>query len=124
MTPHDRMAQIIRALAWARFIAPNEARLQEQVAFALKSDGIVAAREFVLSQRDRPDFFVPTDGADGIAVELKVQCDAKELLRQVGRYAEHARVVGIVAAAVSHHVLQLPATIGGKPLVSIQLRSF
>jgi hypothetical protein len=112
--------QTITALRSRRFTCADEAELQSAVAAALSSAGLGYTREARLSARDRVDFMI--DG--GIALELKVRTDGKELLRQVLRYAEHDAVKAILIAGTTHKLLLLPETANGKPLRAIQLQAW
>jgi hypothetical protein len=111
--------QLIAVLRSKRFSCVDEDELQRAVAAAFDEAGIAYQREVRLSARDRLDFLI-----GGIAIELKVKTDGKELLRQVLRYAAHREVDAIVIAATTHRVLLLPETANGKPLRAVHLQSW
>lgn len=111
--------RVVTALSGARFLCADEEELQRAVAKVLDDAAIPYQREVRLSARDRVDFMV-----DGIAIELKVKTGAKELLRQVLRYAEHAQVESVLVGSTSHRALDLPFTANGKVLRVVHLRSW
>lgn len=110
-------ARLLLALRAARFACVDEAELQTAVERLLGGMGFPYKRELRLSARDRVDFMID----DGIALELKVKTDGAALLRQCLRYAAHDAVKEIVAASTTHHVLNLPDNVAGKPLHRLQL---
>lgn len=78
--------------------------------------GLRFRREFRLSARDIPDFFFPDSG---LAVEVKVGGRAAGFLRQITRYTDHSRVLGVLL--VTRGSIGLPSSIAGKPAWTIDL---
>lgn len=75
-----------------RFSFQNERGLQDQVEELLKLGRWNYSREHRLSPQDRPDFLIPFDGADSVALEVKLGAPNSADLRQVRRYSEFAEV--------------------------------
>jgi hypothetical protein len=93
---------------------PDEYALQAAAADVLTEAGAAPRREVSLSARDRVDLMV-----DGVVIECKVAGTCRAVLRQLGRYAEHDHVTGLVLlTSRASHVL-LPSTVGGKPLTVV-----
>lgn len=73
-------------------------------------------REQRISDRDRPDFLIPTD-AGNIAVEVKIQGSGSQILRQLGRYAQSEQVQALVFVSTRRVLLSgIPLAIHGKPI--------
>jgi hypothetical protein len=107
----SRLEEISKHLARYRFFYASELELQAGLWNALFSLGIAVKREYRLSDRDRLDFFI-----EGIAVEVKTDGSAADVMRQVSRYAESEKVQGILlVTAKARHIL--PASFNGKPLL-------
>lgn len=104
---------IVAALEDTRFRFTDEAGLQAGIAAALEDAGIAnVQREYHLSAKDRPDFWV-----DGVAVEVKVKGSAEDTVRQLLRYAAHPSTTAVVlATTVSRHVTAMPPMLVTKPL--------
>lgn len=119
LTLVEKLAAVLRS---KRFACNDEDELQRAVASTLADAGIRFEREVRFGARDRLDFLVHgVAGEAGVALELKVKTDAKSLLRQVLRYAEHARVGAVVVASTTHHALNLPPTANNKPVRVVHL---
>lgn len=112
-------ADIADWLSGVRFDLSTEAACQAGIHHVLEArapEGCAVIRECQLGPRDRPDFLV----GDRIAVEVKVSgWRGKPVLRQLTRYARHARVQGLVL--VSGTALDLPVEVEGKPLAVVSL---
>lgn len=78
---------------------------------------ITFSREFKLSHRDRPDFFLPVPG---LAIEIKVDGSTSSVIRQLHRYAEHEAVKGIflLTSRMRH---QVPETLNDKPVMAVTI---
>jgi len=70
-------------------------------------------REHRLTDKDRPDFFAPSEG---IAVELKTQGSRASVLRQLNRYATHPDVKVLCLVTSKANLTKMPASLKGKPL--------
>lgn len=69
-------------------------------------------REVRLSSRDRVDFLV-----DRVAIELKVEGSASQIIRQLDRYAQSDRVDHLVLVTTRRkHMLLMPDALHGKPV--------
>jgi hypothetical protein len=111
------LARVVELLEQGRFDLSTEAATQFEIdrLFRVELAGLYV-REFRLSARDRPDFFVQ----GGIAVEVKHHIAAgASILRQLGRYAEHDEVTAIVLA--TGRSIAAPAELNGKPLRQVNL---
>lgn len=109
--------EIEAALLSYQFNAGNEADLQDGVHAVLKAEGAVVDREVRLGPQDRVDFMV-----GGIAIELKVKHTLAQVLRQLERYAEHARVTELMLVTTKSGHLHIGTSVGGKPLRVVWLR--
>src|SRR3546814_18233786 len=67
-------------------------------------------REFILGPGERVDFLV----GDRIAVELKVKCSPRVMMRQLQRYAAHDKVQAIILVTAT--VTSMPDSMNGKPV--------
>lgn len=112
----DDVAPIAAAIRRHRIDISNEKEAQRQIAQALDSAGLAAKREMRLSDRDRPDFFLPLFG---LAIEVKLRGRKIDIWRQLVRYASHDRVHGLML--VSNTAMALPPDIDGKPLWFVSL---
>lgn len=107
--------RVVDQLESFRYSWSSELELQDAIATALPP--FTVHRELSLSRRDRPDFIVEVDGAR-IAVEVKIKGSRNEVLRQLGRYAEHDDVAAVVLASGKRTLLAgIPAALHGKPVV-------
>ncbi len=107
--------EISRLMRVNRFRLGHEALLQEDVEALFKREGVPFVREHILGPADRVDFFV--DGR--IAVELKIRCPKRRVLRQLERYASHDVVEGLVLASVN--AVGIPPRLEGKPVFVVPL---
>lgn len=106
---------VVNELASFSYQWSTERELQEAVSGVLSSRFEVR-REVPLCPRDRPDFVVDI-ATSSIAVEVKVSGSRNAILRQLGRYAEHAAIHAVVLASARRTLLWgLPPQIHGKPL--------
>ena len=119
--------RLLRTLRSASFRVSDEGELQRQVAELLDRDGIGYQREKILGvckSSSRIDFWVHDHCGAGIGLELKVGQPAKQILRQLMRYADSPQICELVIASTSHSALRLPTEVLGKPLHSFQLRAW
>lgn len=87
-----RLVSSLTAVRHAR--GPGEKHLQDIVEAHLKKLEIKHSREFPLSAKDRPDFFLDS----GLVVEVKVKV-GPDCLRQIFRYAQDSRVKEILVVS-------------------------
>lgn len=105
--------KLVRQYRWS---FNNEREMQNQFAEMLKAEKVPYAREFKLSDKDRPDFMVGE-----AALEVKTYCGLEKHLRQLKRYADHPDVKSTVL--VSTRPIIMPETLSGKPTGSIMIHS-
>ncbi|PTM61875.1 hypothetical protein [Phreatobacter oligotrophus] len=112
LPPHHAVGA---ALAGMRVVIGTEKATQSAIADVFERKGVPFLREHRLSARDIPDFFAFGE----VAVEVKVGGAKAAIGRQLARYAEHADVKALVL--ITNVAVDLPATIGGKPLTVFSL---
>jgi hypothetical protein len=131
------MIEKIKTLVRAhRFTFQSERELQDQFAQMLIVGGVPFQREFILTKKDRPDFWVehPVEIQKGpiikpvsefvvlgLAVEIKMGGSVRSHLRQLRRYAEHHLVEQVVLVSTRHGQADVPPTLNGKPCHCISL---
>lgn len=121
-TPADAALIIANDLAGFTYRWTTEADLQAAMHTVLV-ERFHTDREKALSRRDRPDFLVNV-GMFTVAIEVKVKSTRTEVIRQLGRYAEHASVDAIVFASGRRVLVPaIPSEIHGKPVISVFLGS-
>ncbi len=99
------IAALLSAFRWP---LSNEKLLQADIETVLSDKGIAFEREVHLSASDIVDFMI-----DGVAVEVKIKGSAREIYRQLERYAAHERVEALVLA--TNRPMGLPLQINGRP---------
>jgi hypothetical protein len=97
------------------FVLKDEKSVQAAIAVVLDSHGIDYKREVKLSDGNVVDFMLP----GGIAVEIKIKGQKREIFRQCRRYCEHAQVKAIVLMTAT--VMGLPPEIEGKPAYYVSM---
>jgi len=107
---------IVSAIRGARFSFATEAELQAGIARILAAAGIDAAREVVLSARDRIDFLV-----GNVGVEVKIDGSHSALLRQLDRYAGLPQIGALVVVCGSTRLGRLPAALRDKPVRGVTI---
>ena len=95
----------------------DEVALQDLIESVIDATGVPYEREVRLSAADRIDFLV----APGVGMEVKVAGSLPALLRQLQRYAQHDRVGGLLVVTNRSRLLDLPATLSGKPVAVASL---
>lgn len=100
-----------------RFRHANETELQAGIASVLEGAGVAFEREVPLSANDRPDFLI-----GDVAVEVKTGGGLADALRQLDRYAKHARVQELILVTTRMTHRAVPDELRGKPLHVIYLR--
>jgi hypothetical protein len=117
-----RMAAVCDSVRMVRLVFNNESQLQRELGKHLQAKGFgfkPEVRFAVLDDEpstDTVDFF---DEESGVVIETKVRFTKMALLRQLKRYARHDTVRGFVV--VAPRVVHLPAQIGKKPLMAVEL---
>lgn len=98
----------------------DEALLQRQVEKLFIENNLTGrlVKEYVLSKRDRVDFFAPDYGA---AIEVKINSSAMVVYRQLQRYAESGEVKEIIL--LTRRKMSLPEFINEKPANCFYLSS-
>lgn len=112
MSPVAKLHNLRDFIAHFRFNYANEADLQRGIEQALLGGDFSFERELRLDDLGRLDFFV--DGE--LVIETKIGGSAADLMRQVSRYAQSGKVVGILVVTdrASH---RLPESFNGKPVL-------
>lgn len=111
-------AGIANLLRGFGFRFSSESQLQAGIAEALERHGLDYRREARLTERDRPDFL-----CGDVAIEVKTDGSANDLLRQCTRYCGLPSIRELVVV-VSQRYLEtaIPATLRGKPVVVVNVR--
>jgi hypothetical protein len=109
------MPRIIHLLITHRFPLADEKLLQAEIAGVLAAAQLSFRREVRLGPRDIVDFVVddPAQITVGVAVEVKIKGNRRDIFRQLERYAAYDAVSAIVLA--TNVPMNLPETICGKP---------
>jgi hypothetical protein len=115
MNPDTAIASIVTAIDRHRFLWSTEHDLQDGLAAALAQAGIELKREVIFSPQDRIDFMVGT-----IGIEVKVEGSMADVARQLMRYTPYVDGLVLVTTRSKH---RLPASLSGKPVKVILLRS-
>lgn len=112
----DRLVRVTQALETIRCGASDaEETLHARAAKALEAAGLEATHEVRLAPRCRIDFMV---GEIGIEIKKK-RPERARLIAQLTRYAACAQVHALIV--VAPRGVNLPRTIGGKPVTMIAL---
>lgn len=108
-------ARLSAALLCGRIRYHNEKDLQELMEQRLKVVAPDIVREFILSKRDRPDFFWESTG---IVIEAKVDRSDSKVFRQIVRYTEHEKVKAVIL--FRHRPIATPDMINDKHVGNIE----
>lgn len=113
----DPVAGTIEAAVrlWS-FRFQDEDELQVALAYVLTRSGFDVQREVVLGPRNRVDLLIGRTG-----VEVKVKGTKAEVVRQLTRYARSDLIDDLVLVSPLSRHWQMPATVGGKPLLVVRL---
>jgi len=107
----------LRAEFAARRLARTDEReLQDAIEQMLSEHSLTFSREYRLSERDRPDFFL-----NGVALEVKMAGSAPQVMRQLWRYAESPEVERIVLVTTRSQLRTMPDAMMLKPVEVIYL---
>nr|WP_298685305.1 hypothetical protein [uncultured Dongia sp.] len=109
------MMLINGALIGRRLNLSDEKVTQGEIAQYLDMADVRYSREHRLGDGEIVDFLV----ADHIALEVKLRCPRKKILRQLARYAVYADVHMLILA--SNTAIALPDQIQRKPVIGISL---
>lgn len=112
----DAAREVAEYLSGFSYLWSTERGLQDGIWEVLERSGFAVQRELALTRRDRPDFTVEVGGFR-VVVEVKIAGPLNTVLRQLGRYAEHPDVKGIVLASGKRTLLAgVPPLLHGKPI--------
>lgn len=112
----DGLDGLAALLGGYRYRFHSERDLQDGIERVLQARRITYRREQALSTPDRPDFLV-----GDVAVEVKIKGALADLLRQIGRYASHASVGGILVIGTTIWLPRVPPILFDKPVRSTRL---
>jgi hypothetical protein len=115
-------SRIREALGTRNLRSSNELEVQDRIEDALKACRVCFEREVRLNESDRLDFLVygelNTNGhghaGPGVAIEVKLDGSLAALTRQLHRYAQHERVLELVAVTNRARLTHVPRTLNGK----------
>lgn len=109
-------AKVARLIERSKFPLTNEKDVQAAIEIVLSLSNIAFKREYRLTERDIPDFFL----RGGIVIEVKMRGQQKMgIYRQLERYAEHPSVSVLILA--TNIAMGLPEVIDGKPTLMASL---
>jgi hypothetical protein len=109
-------AELAQLISCHRFTYRDEQQLHDGLAALFAAQQVPVQREAPLSSSDRIDFL-----AGRVGIEVKTHGPPATVARQLQRYAGSDRIDALVlVTAVARHS-QLPATLGGKPLLLASL---
>src|SRR3546814_15305462 len=111
----ESLAKLAKMLRFGNFRLGHETLLQEDVEALFERNSVGFRREFILGPGERVDFLV----GDRIAVELKVKCSPRVMMRQLQRYAAHDKVQAIILVTAT--VTSMPDSMNGKPVYVVNL---
>jgi hypothetical protein len=104
---------LAETLAQRRFSYTCEKDLQEGLEQVLRSLDFDFEREYMLTPRDKVDFFLKKEG---IGVELKVKGSKTDVMRQLMRYATNDQVKSLVLVTTVAKHRGIPLEMQGKPI--------
>ncbi len=114
----EELARVALALRSYAFSVPDERTLHEGVKTVLTAADIAYEHEHTVSPTSRLDFWLP---ASGLAIEVKVQGDPGNVLRQLTRYCHHDVVAGLLLVTTTAKLSRVPTTLCGKPVRAVRL---
>ena len=109
---HLKLAQMLRN---GNFRLGHEKLLQEDVETLLARNSVPFKAECRLDVGERVDLLV--EGR--IAVELKIKCSPRMMMRQLQRYSAHDVVKAIILVTAS--ACSMPRELNGKPVIVVNL---
>lgn len=108
--------KIINLIRRARLPLSKEKDLQFEMYKMFCEQGYLISREYRLDEKSIVDFFEPKFG---IAIEVKIKGKAKDIFRQLERYAQSHEVHSIIL--VTRKAMGLPQEIRGKSIYYVSL---
>lgn len=114
MNPGDP-SDLARFLRRGNYRLGREVFLQEDVEKALREQGVQFKREATLGPGERVDFLCWGE----IALELKLRCSPRVMMRQLQRYAAHEQVKSIILLTAT--ITSMPDSMNGKPVFVVNL---
>jgi hypothetical protein len=109
--------QVATALRRGRYRRGSEALLQADIAKLLTNLVGISGfeKEAVIGERERIDFLV----SGGIGIEAKLKQPARQIYRQLERYAACDAITGLIL--ISGTAMGCPDSINGKPVYFVSL---
>lgn len=105
---------ILKTLYSHRFPLVVEKETQAAIEVKFAENGVPYSREHRLDEKNIPDFFV-----DGIAIEVKIKGNAKQIYKQCERYCKFDEVKKLIL--VTNRSMGFPKEIHGKDCYFINL---
>jgi len=96
----------------------KEKDFQAEIESLFLNEGIEHIREYRLSKKDIPDFWIPETGT---VLEVKTAKGFISILRQLKRYAIHDQVKSLILITNHPKGGALPDSLHGKPLKTIEI---
>jgi len=116
------LSDLAGALRARRYVAADEAALQEAVPAALRAAGYHVEEQVPLDRRNRIDAVVTLAGGARVGIELKTRGGRTALILQLRRYAGTGKVDTLVVATTSVRLcFALPASLMGVPIAVVRL---
>ncbi len=107
--------KVLHILSSTRFDLNREKVSQDQVADALHKHNIGFHREYRLDDNNIPDFFI----LEGIAVEVKIKGNAKNIYKQCERYCGFEVVNSLIL--LTNRSMGFPTDLKGKPTYLVNM---
>lgn len=108
MSIEKTIRQVLTVLDQYRFVYSNEKQLQQSIYDVLADEGVSIDRERSLAPFGVVDFM-----KDGVAFEIKIKGQKKNIYRQCRDYCKHEDVKALVL--VTANAMGLPENMEGKP---------
>ncbi len=105
---------VLKILYSHRFPLVQEKETQKAIEEKFTENNIEYSREHRLDDKNIPDFLI-----DGIAIEVKIKGNAKQIYRQCERYCKFDAVKKLIL--VTNRSMGFPTDINGKPCYFINL---
>ena len=119
MEPQQYMGDLLRIFTQYRYPLGSESGFQNGLESVLRKHEIPYFREWDLGNNfGRIDFYLPQFRT---GIELKVKGSPSEVARQLHRYCQSPDVAAVVLLTGRHRLARMPASINGKPLMSVWL---
>jgi hypothetical protein len=119
MEPEQHLRALVRVLSEYRYPIGSESDFQAGVESVLQQHEIPFVREWDLGREfGRIDFYLPQFCT---GIELKVKGSPSDVARQLYRYCQSPDVAAVVLLTGRHRLARMPASMNGKPLMSVWL---